>query len=467
MVGLNTRRYHGLLTAATKPPVGRFVLLSKVEDTLDCRREALRAERRTICRGASIRTAINTSARFDSIHSLCSHIAIGRHRVEEIDLSRPWREHRRDPVRVIRRPGRTVVRLEVRPLVAFRDYHNTTHANARSGAKSMCNGLRDDHALRRTPQPALRAQCRIHRSGGFWFYNFEYDRERERGLDYLEDLYSHFLLRFNLARNGRPRSLPQQPSTTPPKRVCSKSRRWSGAKRSRERRAVRRSVRDTADVGGRSVHRRARRPENRHRRLPLVRRLGPRHDDLAARPHARRQAGTTKPATSCAHSPAACRSRHAAQSVSRTRARRRNTTPSTRRCGCSTPFTNSLRYTDDYDFVRAEIYRALADSHRLARARNALRHPARLRRPAHRRRAGRATHLDGRQGRRLGGHAAPRQAGGDSGALVQRAARDAAPGRGFVDPRRRPATTRDLAEPCSVELPRSRSGTKRTVASTM
>src|SRR5499425_3345 len=34
IVGLNTRRYHGLLTAATKPPVGRFVLLSKFEETL-------------------------------------------------------------------------------------------------------------------------------------------------------------------------------------------------------------------------------------------------------------------------------------------------------------------------------------------------------------------------------------------------------------------------------------------------
>ena len=34
IVGLNTRRYHGLLTAATKPPVGRVVLLSKMEETL-------------------------------------------------------------------------------------------------------------------------------------------------------------------------------------------------------------------------------------------------------------------------------------------------------------------------------------------------------------------------------------------------------------------------------------------------
>src|SRR6266550_4270588 len=34
IVGLNTRRYHGLLTAATKPPVGRMVLLSKFEEVL-------------------------------------------------------------------------------------------------------------------------------------------------------------------------------------------------------------------------------------------------------------------------------------------------------------------------------------------------------------------------------------------------------------------------------------------------
>jgi predicted glycogen debranching enzyme len=34
IVGLNTRRYHGLLVAATQPPVGRYVLLSKLEETL-------------------------------------------------------------------------------------------------------------------------------------------------------------------------------------------------------------------------------------------------------------------------------------------------------------------------------------------------------------------------------------------------------------------------------------------------
>src|ERR1700704_1241933 len=47
IIGLNTRRYHGLLVAATKPPVGRMVLLSKLEETLfiDSQRFDLSANR--------------------------------------------------------------------------------------------------------------------------------------------------------------------------------------------------------------------------------------------------------------------------------------------------------------------------------------------------------------------------------------------------------------------------------------
>src|SRR5512147_1584816 len=34
VIGLNTRRYHALLTAAMRPPAGRVVLLSKLEETI-------------------------------------------------------------------------------------------------------------------------------------------------------------------------------------------------------------------------------------------------------------------------------------------------------------------------------------------------------------------------------------------------------------------------------------------------
>ncbi len=34
IIGANTRRYHGLLIAATKPPVGRRLLVAKIEERL-------------------------------------------------------------------------------------------------------------------------------------------------------------------------------------------------------------------------------------------------------------------------------------------------------------------------------------------------------------------------------------------------------------------------------------------------
>ena len=33
-IGLNTRRYHGLLVAATRPPLGRMVLLSQLDEAI-------------------------------------------------------------------------------------------------------------------------------------------------------------------------------------------------------------------------------------------------------------------------------------------------------------------------------------------------------------------------------------------------------------------------------------------------
>jgi predicted glycogen debranching enzyme len=43
IIGLNTRRYHGLLVAATKPPVGRVFMLSKAGRDVVHRWPALRS----------------------------------------------------------------------------------------------------------------------------------------------------------------------------------------------------------------------------------------------------------------------------------------------------------------------------------------------------------------------------------------------------------------------------------------
>ena len=92
--------------------------------------------------------------------------------------------------------------------------------------------------------------------------NFEYDVERERGLDYQEDLFNPFVLRFDLrARNAaRRRSSPRR--ETAPRRSrrsrCASGNRAAGAQLLAARHA-RRSLRCSSGRGRRPVHRRARR----------------------------------------------------------------------------------------------------------------------------------------------------------------------------------------------------------------
>jgi predicted glycogen debranching enzyme len=91
------------------------------------------------------------------------------------------------------------ISLEVRPLIAFRDYHHTTRQN---GAISSSPEIGPE-TLHYTPydgEPTLHIS---HSSGlfigdGFWYYDFEYEVERYRGLDAVEDLFSPGSLTFHL-----------------------------------------------------------------------------------------------------------------------------------------------------------------------------------------------------------------------------------------------------------------------------
>ena len=167
-----------------------------------------------------------------------------------------------------------------------------------------------------------------------------------------------------------------------------------------------------------------------HRRLSVVHRLGPRHVHRAARPLPR-----DRPPRRRARDPARVGRRASPRACCRIAspiaATRPSSTPSTPRSGTSSPSHEFLaRGRRGGERSPAADQRALRDGgrrdpRRLRRG-HALRHPLRRRRPARRRRARRAAHLDGRQGRRLGGDAAHRQAGRGAGALAERARASAA-----------------------------------------
>jgi predicted glycogen debranching enzyme len=196
--GLNTRRYHGLLVAATKPPVGRFVLLSKLEETV-------------VIDGRPFDLCTN---RYPGVvHPQGFHylkqfrldpFPIFTFEVQGIQIEKT--------VFMVQGENTTVVQydienarkanlaqLELRPLIAFRDYHSLTHENAAiDGRLDIRPGLAGV-----SPYPGLPALYLAHSAWelehtGHWYRNFEYDAERERGIDFSEDLFNPCVLRFDL-----------------------------------------------------------------------------------------------------------------------------------------------------------------------------------------------------------------------------------------------------------------------------
>jgi predicted glycogen debranching enzyme len=83
------------------------------------------------------------------------------------------------------------VLLEIRPLIAFRDYHGTTHENGSiNPAVEERSGLASVTPYQGLPSLHLAHNAIELRKTSDWYRNFEYDAERERGLDFFEDLFS-------------------------------------------------------------------------------------------------------------------------------------------------------------------------------------------------------------------------------------------------------------------------------------
>jgi predicted glycogen debranching enzyme len=201
IIGLNTRRYHGLLVAAMKPPVGRLVMLSKLEETLliDGQSFDLSANRYP---GAIHPQGFRYLKQFR-----LDPFPVFTYEVKGIEIE--------EMVFMVHGENSTVVQyelkknnhpespthlaLEVRPLIAFRDYHGATHENG-----AIRTAIDDNPGLASiTPYEGLPSLHLAHNAAelnrtGDWYRNFEYDAERERGLDFSEDLFNPFVLRFDL-----------------------------------------------------------------------------------------------------------------------------------------------------------------------------------------------------------------------------------------------------------------------------
>jgi predicted glycogen debranching enzyme len=203
ILGAHTRRYHGLLVAALHPPVLRTVMLSKFEEAMVIHGE---------------RYELSTNQYPGAIHPLgfqflrrfrLEPFPIFTYHVGGIEIEKSiFMPHGENTVVVEYRVtdwehGGTAVtgaRLELRPLIAFRDYHSLTHANGDLDPRVQ----EEDGRVSVRPYrdlPALHLAHGAEAIGreGFWYRDFEYSAERDRGLDYREDLYSPCALHFALS----------------------------------------------------------------------------------------------------------------------------------------------------------------------------------------------------------------------------------------------------------------------------
>ncbi|MGQ0541651.1 MAG: amylo-alpha-1,6-glucosidase [Blastocatellia bacterium] len=199
--GANTRRYHGLLTAATKPPLGRITMLSKFEETLIVDGETFELSSNQYPGNVHPRGFANLSSfRLDPFPVWT--FEIGSHRIEK----KVFMVHGRNTtvvsytVKSNTRGLKSKVGVELKPLISFVDYHHLQHENDTISAAFGSN----DEIVEIKPYDDLPPLYLGHNTShveasGFWYRNFEYAIEKERGFDFTEDLFQPFVMRFDLS----------------------------------------------------------------------------------------------------------------------------------------------------------------------------------------------------------------------------------------------------------------------------
>lgn len=197
-LGTPSRRYHGALVASMRPPVQRVMALSQLAETVVLSPGTAAEQRYDLAcfrfrPGELHPRGDQHLLRFEKDRTVRWVYKCGAVEVEkELALV-----HGRNAVAVrytLRGSGQPV-RLTVRPLVALRDFHSLILRDTnREWFRVERPGAGEADARRCAVQSPAGTLFMATDAGAFtpeeqWWYNFQYDMERERGYDYLEDLF--------------------------------------------------------------------------------------------------------------------------------------------------------------------------------------------------------------------------------------------------------------------------------------
>ncbi|MEO8041174.1 MAG: amylo-alpha-1,6-glucosidase [Acidobacteriota bacterium] len=202
--GANTRRYHGVFTPAVDPPLGRITILSKFEETF-------------VVDGSPYELSANQYP--ERIHPQgfqflktfrLDPFPIWVFEIDGVEIEKKiFMVHGDNTVvarwslrRIDKRDKRSVS-LEVRPLLSFVDYHHLRHEDsAFAGDYIEEKGMVSMRPVADMPAIFLHHDATQIDRTGYWYRDFEYAVERERGFDYREDLFQPFSMKFDDATSA-------------------------------------------------------------------------------------------------------------------------------------------------------------------------------------------------------------------------------------------------------------------------
>ena len=181
VAGANTRRYHGLLVPAVKPPLGRFVLLSKLDERVNGIDLAS-----NIYPGAIHPRGFEQLQSFErDLFPVFTFVAGGvriRKTIAAIDGENST---------VVVYETSAPITLELRPFIAGRDYHSLTSATG----SIRRDGVFEGGVFSLSPYDGVPTLHLSIPNASFdakpdWYNRFEYPIEQLRGLDFHEDLFT-------------------------------------------------------------------------------------------------------------------------------------------------------------------------------------------------------------------------------------------------------------------------------------
>ncbi|MBP3284952.1 MAG: glycogen debranching enzyme family protein [Clostridia bacterium] len=195
ILGSNSRRYHGLLIAALNPPASRHLVVSGLH-------EVVKTEEKEECLACFESGESYFAEGFRYISGFHNNILpTWTYQTETLNLTKQiWMVYGKNTT-VIRykiRNGAKKSKLLLYPLVNFRDYHSERHdfSPFRVSYEKKIVEIRFDEGLKETLK--MYADKADFYQGNDVFYNMSYRKERERGLNHIENQFMPGYFEVNL-----------------------------------------------------------------------------------------------------------------------------------------------------------------------------------------------------------------------------------------------------------------------------